>query len=291
VQFLAARDRRALVEKQLANSRELNAFMDQRAKLGEAPLTDAQQVSLEGAQLTAEILRLEAEQAAAAATLRPLLGVDPQASVEISGTLAEPSPSDWRGKSGERPDLTAAQQQARAAQHEADLAKAQRWQDVEVGLLAGYDRAEDAPDGLQKDTMVGLRFSLPLPFWNRNEGRIAEANAAAARASEEASAMSARLAAEAEGTRAELRALAKLAVQLDAVLLPKADQIETQLRAAYGNGQASLTDVLRARDQRLQLRRQQLDALRDYHLALTRHAAATGTILPGQPAPKSSVKP
>jgi cobalt-zinc-cadmium efflux system outer membrane protein len=286
VQYLAARDRRALLGKQLANSRELTDFMAKRVQLGEAPVTDAQQVDLEGAQLTAEILRLEAEQAAAVAALRPLLGVAAQATVEITGTLAEPNPGDWRGKSGERPDLTAAQEQARAAQQEAELAKAQRWEDIEVGLLAGYDRAEDAPDGLQKDTMVGVRLSLPLPFWNRNEGRIAEAQAAAARAREEASAMAARLDAEAAGTRAELRALAKLAVQLDAVLLPKADQIEGQLRVAYGNGQASLTDVLRARDQRLQLRRQQLDALRDYHLALTRHAAATGTILPSQPSSK-----
>jgi outer membrane protein TolC len=291
VQYLAARDRRVLLERQLANSRELNDFMSARAKQGEAPLTDAQQVDLEGAQLTAEIMRLEAEQAVAVATLRPLLGTAPQASVEITGTLAEPNPADWRAAAGERPDLTAAQQQARAAQQEAALAKAQRWEDIEVGVLAGYDRAEDAPEGLQKDTMVGLRFSLPLPFWNRNEGRIAEANAAAARAGEEADALAARLAAEAVGTRAELRALAKLAVQLDAVLLPKADQIETQLRAAYGNGQASLTEVLRARDQRLQLRRQQLDALRDYHLALTRHAAATGTILPSQPSSKTTVKP
>ena len=138
----------------------------------------------------------------------------------------------------------------------------------------------DAPDGLRGDTTVGLRFSLPLPFWNRNDGRIAETAAAATRAGLEADVLAARVAAETTGTRAELRALAKLAVQLDAVLLPKAEQIEKQLRTAYTSGLVALPVVLRARDQRLQLRRQQLDALRDYHLALTRHAAATGTILP-----------
>lgn len=279
VQLLALRARHALTEKQLTNSRELTDFMTQRVRLGEAPATDAQQVDVEAAQLTADLLRLNAEQSALTASLRPLLGVPAQAAVEITGKLHEPNPADWRGATGERPDFTAAQRQADAAQQQAALAKAQRWEDLEVGLLAGTDRTEDAPDGLQRDTMVGLRFSLPLPFWNRNEGRIAETAAAADRSRLEVDALASRLSAEATGTRAELRALAKLAVQLDAVLLPKSAQIETQLRSAYATGQAALTEVLRARDQRLQLRRQQLDALRDYHLALTRHAAATGTIL------------
>ncbi len=280
VQFLALQSRHALTERQLTNSRELADFMNQRVRLGEAPATDAQQVDLETAQLTAELLRLDAEQSAASAALRPLLGVPAQVGVEITGTLAEPNPTDWRGPSGERPDFTAAQLQAASARQQAALAKAQRWEDLEVGLLASYDRTEDAPDGLQRDTMVGLRLSLPLPFWNRNEGRIAETAAAATRAGLEADALAARVATETTGTRAELRALAKLAVQLDAVLLPKAAQIESQLRAAYTTGLVALPDVLRARSQRLQLHRLQLDALRDYHLALTRHVAATGTILP-----------
>lgn len=277
VQLLALHARHALTEQQLTNSRELADFMNQRVRLGETPATDAQQVDLESAQLTAELLRLDAEQSAVTASLRPLLGAP--ADLAITGSLAEPEPADWRGASGERPDFTAAQQQAEAAQQQAALAKAQRWDDLEIGLLAGYDRAEDAPDGLRRDTTVGLRFSLPLPFWNRNEGRIAETAAAATRAGLEADALAARVAAETTGTRAELRALAKLAVQLDAVLLPKAAQIEKELRAAYATGLVALPGVLRARDQRLQLHRQQLDALRDYHLALTRHAAATGTIL------------
>ena len=278
VQILALHARHALAERQLANSRELGDFMNQRVRLGETPATDAQQVDLETAQLSAELLRLDAEQHALTASLRPLLGA--RGEIEITGTLVEPDPADWRGASGERPDFTAAQHQAEAAQQQAALARAQRWEDFEVGLLAGYDRAEDAPDGLRGDTTVGLRFSLPLPFWNRNDGRIAETAAAATRAALEANALAARVAAETTGTRAELRALAKLAVQLDAVLLPKAEQIEKQLRTAYTSGLVALPVVLRARDQRLQLRRQQLDALRDYHLALTRHAAATGTILP-----------
>lgn len=280
VQLLVLRARQALAAKQLTNSRELADFMGARVRAGESSASDAQQVDIETAQLTAEVLRLDAEQSARLATLRLLLGVPAAADLGITGELAEPAPADWRGGSGERPDFTAARYQADAAQQQAALAKAQRWEDLEVGLLAGHERTVDAPDGLQRDTMLGLRFSLPLPLWNRNEGRIAETAATAARARLEVDALAARLAAEAAGTRAELRALAKLVVHFDAVLLPRSAQIEALLRASYATGQTPLLEVLRARDQRLALRRQQLDALRDYHLALTRHAAATGTILP-----------
>jgi len=278
VRVLALRERHALTETQLANSRELADFMNQRVRLGEAPATDAQQVEIESAQLTAELLRLDAERRVASAGLRQVLGTP--ADIEITGHLAEPDPGDWSGAARERPDFAAAQHLAEAAHQQAALAKARRWQDIEVGVLAGHERVEDAPVGLTRNSTVGVRVSLPLPFWNRNEGRIAEAAAAATRAGLEADALAVRIAAETDGTRAELRALAKLAVQLDAVLLPKAEQIEKQLRTAYNSGLIPLPDVLRARDQRLQLRRQQLDALRDYNLALTRHAAATGTILP-----------
>lgn len=279
VRLLALRGRHALAERQLGNSREMADFTSRRVSLGEASATDALQVELEAQQLATELLRLDAEGAALAAALRPLLGLGAADSVEITGALAEPAPREWRASPGERADIAALRHHAEAARHGAALAKAQRWEDIGVGVIAGRERAEDVPAGLQTDTTVGVKVSFPLPLWNRNEGRIAETAAAAARRQQEVDALAVRAAAEAAGARTEMRALAKLAVQLDAVLLPKSAQVEEQLRAAYGTGQAALPDVLRARDQRLQLRRQQLDALRDYHLARIRHAAATGAIL------------
>ena len=79
---------------------------------------------------------------------------------------------------------------------------------------------------------------------------------------------------------AKANALAKLVGELDITLLPKAAQIEKQLRESYASGLTPLTEILRARDRRLSLERQRLDALRDYHLARVRHAAATGAIIP-----------
>ena len=43
-------------------------------------------------------------------------------------------------------------------------------------------RVMDLPADLETETMVGVRLSVPLPLWNRNQGEIAETTAARARA-------------------------------------------------------------------------------------------------------------
>ena len=77
-------------------------------------------------------------------------------------------------------------------------------------------------------------------------------------------------------------AYAKILSELDSKVLPQATQLEEQLRASYSTGQTPLVEVLRARSRRLDLQRQRLDALRDYHLASIRHSSTTNQ----QPASK-----
>ena len=88
--------------------------------------------------------------------------------------------------------------------------------------------------------------------------------------------------AEAIAARDSMAVLSKLVSALDNELLPKVLQIEEQLRASYSTGQTALTEVLRARDRRLVIERQRMDALRDYHLARIRQSAATGLNLPAR---------
>src|SRR5690606_15111578 len=114
--------------------------------------------------------------------------------------------------------------------------RAGRWEDAAIGLSAEIERAEDAPDGLETDHIVGIRFSLPLPFWNRNAGAIAEAEATAARTSKEVEALVARVRAEAAAAMEEMRAARKIADELSRNLLPEARRVEAQLAEWYQQG-------------------------------------------------------
>ena len=139
---------------------------------------------------------------------------------------------------------------------------------------------EDAPDGLSNDYFVGIKVNVPLPLWNKNEGRILEASAAEIRAEKERKALSFTIRAEAKAARDEMAALAKVLTTTDSALLPKAVDLEDQLRTAYNTGHTPLTEVLRARGRRLELTRRRLDVLRDYHLARARYDGAIGRNIP-----------
>ncbi|MEQ1852791.1 MAG: TolC family protein, partial [Chthoniobacteraceae bacterium] len=160
VRLLALRHQRALRVKQIANSRELAEFMTKRVATGEAALVDASQVQLERGQLDTALLLLDSERAALLGELRPLLGMRTSDPVGITGELPMPSSLPPAAVNPERRgDFQSAQRNTDAARESAALERANKWADIGIGLTAQHTRAEDAPDGFQRDTMLGLKFS------------------------------------------------------------------------------------------------------------------------------------
>ena len=277
VKMLAVQGLKALKETQRKNSVALAGEAADSAKKGEGPAMVAVQFELEASQLALELLQADAESAALAGQLRPLLGADSAESVIVAGALAAPAGTDKSVAVVEnRADYQATRAKAEAALTGIELAKAGRWADASYGLSAEFQRAEDAPNGLENDGFIGFRFSLPLPLWNKNEGKIEEAKAAAARTAREALALALRIRAEAAAAQAEMNAAAKIAAQISTALLPRAATVEEEFTKAQKQGQAQMTEVLRAREKRLGFEQSHLTALRDYHLARVRLLAAQG---------------
>lgn len=272
VKIVASRGQRELRARQQENSRELFDFLLKRVETGETSGVDAAQVELETQQLELEALQLTATEVALAGELRALLGVP--GDVSITGEL--PAPTGAREGGGERPDVQAAEQRELAAQAVARQQRASRWEDVGVGAIYGAERTLDMPEPVATQHLLGVKLSVPLPLWNNNAGRIHEAEAAAARAAQEVAAVRLTASAETTAARGEMTALTRLVTALDTRLLPKATEIEQRIRQQYSTGQSPLTEVLRARSRRLDLQRQRLEALRDYHLARVRYEAALG---------------
>lgn len=277
IRILALENERRLLQQHIDNTKALASFLAERAKGGEASSIDAGLADLEARQLATGMLQIDAKKSALFGSLRPLLGVRPGDRVSITGTLGDPKPAPERGANlGIRGDIQAARATADAAIHRAELAKANRWEDFSAGISASHERTEDAPSGLERDTTIGLRFSLPLPVFNKNEGSIREATAAAQRSQREADAVTARARAEAASGREAIEAGAGIVRDIDLHLIPQAKQIEQQLKAAYDAGQTSLTEVLRARGRRFEIELRRLEALRDWHIAHAQFRTATG---------------
>jgi cobalt-zinc-cadmium efflux system outer membrane protein len=279
VKLLCLEESRRLKEKQIANSNALARAAADLAKKAEGPESAAAQFELEAQQLLLELLQLEAEKASLLGELRPLLGLEPEQTISIGGTLPDVVlPVSAEVDLARRADYQAAQARVEAAKQGVGVAEANKWADADFGLTAEYSRLDDAGLGLEKETTVGLKFSLPLPWWNKNEGAIKAAEAAVQRSQKEAAAVALHGRTEAAAALSEMRTASRIHTQTTEILLPKASEIEESLNRFYKQAQpgAQLSDVLRAREKRLGLEQACLDALRSFHLARIRFEAARG---------------
>lgn len=270
VKMLALDKQRALREQQTALAQKLSDFAKDRAGAGELSPLDAAQAQVDAQRLRSDARRIETELVSLRGQLKPMLGLAPGDTLTLGGELPPmklPASSPWQ----RRADYQLAQTKIVAAQTEADLAKAKRWQDVSAGIFAAREKQDAEHTGF-----AGFRISLPLPLWNRNQGEIAEKAASAERARLESEALASQISNEAYTARQEMEANAALVRDTRDKLLPLVIEQTNKLEKAYETGQTDLLTVLRARDQRLQLEAAALDATRDFHLARIRYEAAIG---------------
>jgi outer membrane protein, heavy metal efflux system len=284
VRLVALENHAALKARQLENSRALGTALRKLVATGEGSELEAAQLELEAAQLTSQKLQTDSDRAELTGQLRLLLALPAGTELRLEETLSDPhNVAEGSVDPAKRTDYLAAQARVEVANQGIELARANRWEDASFGLFGEVDRREDAPDGLKTDGMVGIRFSLPLPLWNKGQGRVTEAAATAAREEKEADALALRIRSEAAIAGNQMNTAARLAKSVADDLLPKARHIEERLAKLHAEGQAPFTEVLRARERRLQLEASELDARRDYHLARVRHLAATGSTLSPNP--------
>jgi cobalt-zinc-cadmium efflux system outer membrane protein len=282
IRLLTLARQRELRQQQTQLAQKLADFATGRAKAGEVSPLDAKQIHLDAQRLRVEARLLEAQSVSLLGQLKPMLGLRSEDSLVISGDLSVmtlPGISSWKM----RPDYQLAQTKIAAAQTDQQLARAKRLPDVKAGFFTSNEFQDVSPSNRVHTGFTGFRISLPLPFWNRNQGEIAEKAAAAERAERESDALALQINGEAGTARREMETNASIVHETRDTLLPLANEQMTAMQKAYESGQAPLLSVLRARDQRLQLESSSLDATRDFHLARIRYESALGTHAPAAP--------
>ena len=276
VKVLAMRAEIGIAERQAALAEKLTEIATARAAASESAI-DAAQMRLEARTQRNSIRRRQAGIATMTELLKPMLGLSARDTLEITGSLP-PAKAPSAGQPGDaRPDIQAALHRVHAAGQSVELAKARKWDDVSAGLMVDQSRRMDDPMGLRDETMIGVRFSIPLPFWNRNEGDIAQMTAMRARSEAEVVALRLKAGSEVAAARKEMERLLPFLNENANQLLPMAQQQIDRVREGYSNNKASLQDLLRARDQLLMVEMNTVEGLRDFHLARVRwKAAVTG---------------
>jgi cobalt-zinc-cadmium efflux system outer membrane protein len=240
VNVLAIRQRRQLLKDQSAIASEFSTFLSDAATRGEGSQLDAGMAKLEATSLAVEMRQLDASEAAAEGALKPLLGLPPGAPVHVGGTLGNAVIPGGNVDPSKRPDFQAAKLDAKAAGQSVSVEQSKRYEDVKAGLFAAAQRTEDAPEGYDKEGIIGLRFTFPLPLWNKNEGAIEESEAKKERKQLEAVALAKSIRLEAEAAKSEMTEWAKLADELNGTLLPLAEEQSKAAEDAFRKGQGEI---------------------------------------------------
>ncbi len=274
VRVLSIRDRKTLLGKQKNLADELASFITAAAEKGEISSLDAARARLTGLTLITQERRLQAEESEVLGRLKPLVGIAAAAGVKLSGNA--PPITIPSGYNVQRPDLVAAQIDLRAAGSGIALEQALRRDDIEASIFAAGERTEDAPDGLENEGIIGIKLSIPLPFWNDNQGNIDAATAIRDRKEKEIEVLRRDIRHESAAATAEMREWGALISDLNDNLLPLAGEQTDLLEKAYLQGQGDLQAVLTSREQTLDLQASRLDAMREFQLARIRYQTSIG---------------
>ena len=276
IEILALRQRITLLQSQSTLAESLAKQLTEASEKGEASKLDAGLAKLEISTLSVGIRQLEAAKTTAVGTLKPLLGMPPETPLHIDGTLPEPTLPNASTDPSNRPDLKAAYLEADAAGKGVTLEQARRYDDIEASIFTAAERSEDAPDGYDNEAIIGLRFRIPLPLWNNNEGNIQTARATQRRKELEASALNQNIRHEIDSALQQMHEWRKLIDELTNDLIPLVNKQTAIAENALRKGEGDIQTVFRTREKQLQLAAARLDALREFHLARIHHESAIG---------------
>jgi cobalt-zinc-cadmium efflux system outer membrane protein len=221
-----------------ADAASLAESARRRVDQGMSSEADAAILAIEAERATSELRRSEAACAAATAAVRALTGDAAEAPATVEWP-AETSPSVAEDPEA-HPAMRAAAAQVAAADRRVDEARAARVPDVSVSVA--YGRVGE--DG---EEFVEGAVEVPLPVFDRNQGRIREAEALASAARAEEWRVRRDLARRREAaTAARAAAAADLAAHRDRIV-PAAERLAEQIVRAFDAGTRSATDAALAR--------------------------------------------
>ncbi len=282
-------ERLGVTEELVASVREVENATARRVEAAEASPAEVSLLRIERLRLEQDAQRLIRERGVAAATLARLLGRERLDGLTPTGDLDPgPLPTFQASSLDLRPDLQAASRGIERADADRALSQTEVWEDWTV--ILGYDAERqvfDAPIGTEQDSFLSLGVTVPLPLWDRQQGRIAAAEAELRRSRRLRDAL--RLRIDEELRSAELR-FQTLRTSVDAYaeqILPEATRAQSLFEQGYRQGVVGIAELLQAQLQYNESRTFYFELLGELRQASIEFEAAAGASphLERQPSP------
>lgn len=194
--------------------------------------------------------------------------------VALTPVTPPPTLADLQASIREHPGVRSAVLRTTAAYSSVAVARAERIPDPVLRLFRERDFINDR---VQDVTGVGVGISIPL--WDRNHGRIQEAQARVTTASVEATTSERMLRAELEQSHAHLGHLLQQASHFQERVLQPAREVLNLTRKAYAAGEAEILALIDANDTYFDAQGRYLELLHDAWVEAAQLRLAAGRSL------------
>ncbi len=249
------------IQSQIARSVEKVAVITKaRVDAGDAIPEELARIEMEFARAKVEVQRSQSLREQAMLGLAAAVG-DSRLSVKsLTGSLDAafeiPTLESLAASLAAQPEFALANASLRASHARLELAQAERIPDVKVEAL--YHRLEAT-----KENTFDIGLSIPLPLFNRNQGRLREARAEAAAVEVRSRLTENELNLRLRESYAQLTSALATSRALQAEILPRAETMLKSAEARYAAGDTSLADVLPVRRDWAAIQLSHLESLRD----------------------------
>ncbi|MBI3652707.1 MAG: TolC family protein [Acidobacteria bacterium] len=285
---LAATENLRITEQLIAFNEETLRFIQLRFTEGDAARLDVNLIRVEVGRLRAQLLQSENRVRTALSQLRTLAGLGSEENVRLQGALNPLKVMEGLTLEGlqlaamqSRTDLQAARIGETAADARLRLAEAEAvpninifgrfTQDKSIFGLSSGGRLVDV------DRKAAFGVSVPLPFFNRNQGAIAEAVATRAQTRYRREFLEQVIKRDVTVAFNRLQT-AKEAIQLyETDIVPRSQENLQMIRTAYDLGDKDILDVIAEQRRLIETKQQYIDALKEYYLSTVELERALGT--------------
>lgn len=274
LELAAAQAGLALAERQAALAREFARAQSVQAASGQLSSLDAAQAELAAREAELGLLVPRAAREAAAAALSTALGREADPTLSVDHDLALPPAETAVPPPGPCGEVAIAEARLATADAEVSLARLQGREDLRVGVFVEEEQERSDLGNRERETMLGLRFSVPLPVRNISGPQVAAKHAARRRVASERDARLLKARNDLAANEAELRARHASALAIAQDLLPAAKTHLATAEAAFARGEAEPAQVFRARERLAEIERSDLAARHAYHVAAARRVSS-----------------
>lgn len=282
--LLLAEKKVELAKRSITLNNQLFDVTKQRFEVGDIPELEVNLARVEVSRSQGRKVEAERELSPTKARLLALLGLSSNDSATFSGTLEMATFTikleDLKVLAlKKRPDLKAFEAEKAKGEAEVTLARAERIPNVTLGL--GYQRENSAIDVSgeeikSRDNLLGLKISIPIPLFERNQSGIMEAKAR--RASAENRALYARNVVErdVESAYAKLTAADKSLAIYEKDIIPQLEENLKLVQEAYRLGEVGILTVIEEQKKFFEVNDGYLTALYNRQAALVKLESVVG---------------